>query len=51
MEGRSSAGAGTVGGFLFASWDPRTCDEDMLAEWLGSEGGLGDGFTATQRLK
>jgi hypothetical protein len=54
MEGSSSAGAdaaGAVAGFLFSSWDPKTYDEDMLAKYLGIEGGLGDGFTATQRLQ
>jgi hypothetical protein len=54
MEGSSSAGAdaaGAAAGFLFSSCDPSTYDEDMLAKYLGIEGGLGDGFTATKSLQ
>ncbi|MDH4256990.1 MAG: hypothetical protein OEX13_21035 [Gammaproteobacteria bacterium] len=53
MEGGSTAAgdlAAGVAGFLFSSWDEDTYDESNLAKYLGIEGGLGDGFTATQRL-
>ena len=40
-----------VGGFLFSSWDADTYDENMLAEYLGIEGGLGAGFSAAKRLQ
>lgn len=43
--------AGAVAGFLFSSWDEDTYDESNLAKYLGIEGGLGAGFTATQRLR
>ncbi len=54
LEGGTSAEgavAAGVAGFLFSSWDPDTYDESHLAKYLGIEGGLGDGFIASQRLK
>lgn len=47
-EGDVAAG---VAGFLFSSWDEDTYDESNLAKYLGIEGGLGAGFSATQRLR
>ena len=43
--------AGAVAGFLFSYWDETTYDESNLAKYLGIEGGLGAGFTATKRLQ
>lgn len=54
MEGGSTAAgdvAAGVAGFLFSSWDEDTYDESNLANYLGIDGGLGAGFTATQRLR
>lgn len=54
MEGGSTAAgdaSAAVADFLFSSWDPDDADEEMLAKYLGIEGGLGDGFSATTRLK
>ena len=54
MEGGSTA-AGDVGAAigeaLFRSRDPEMKDESRLAKYLGIEGGLGDGFSATLRLQ
>ena len=53
-EGGSTAAgdvAAGVAGFVFSSWDEDTYDESNLASYLGIDGGLGDGFSATQRLK
>jgi hypothetical protein len=47
-EGAIAAG---VAGFLFSSWDETTYDESNLAKYLGIEGGLGAGFSATKRLQ
>lgn len=43
--------AGAVAGFLFSSWDEDTYDESNLASYLGIDGGLGAGFSATKRLQ
>jgi len=54
MEGRSTASgavAAGVAGMVFSSWDEDTYDESNLANYLGIDGGLGAGFTATQRLQ
>ena len=54
IKGGSSAKADAVGAvvsMLFSSNDSDTDDERMLAKYLGVEGGLGAGFTATLRLK
>jgi len=40
-----------VSGFLFSSWDEDTYDENNLASYLGIDGGLGAGFSATKRLQ
>ena len=54
MEGGSTAAgdvAAGVAGFIFSSWDEDTYDESNLANYLGMEGGLGAGFSATKRLQ
>ena len=54
MEGGSTAAgsaAAALTGFLFSSWDSESYDERGLARYLGIEGGLGDGFSATVRLR
>jgi len=54
MEGGSTAAgdvAAGAAGFIFSSWDEDTYDESNLAKYLGIEGGLGAGFTATKRLQ
>ncbi len=54
MEGGSTAAAdvaGGVAGFLFSSWDKDTYDESNLANYLGIDGGLGDGLSAIKRLQ
>jgi hypothetical protein len=54
MEGGSTASgdaSAAVADFLFSSWDSDDYDEEMLAKYLGIEGGLGAGFSATIRLK
>lgn len=54
MEGGSTAAgdiAAGVAGFIFSSGDEDTYDESNLANYLGIDGGLGDGFSATQRLQ
>ena len=48
MAGDIAAG---VAGFIFSSGDEDTYDESNLANYLGIDGGLGDGFSATQRLR
>jgi hypothetical protein len=54
MEGGSTMAGGIaagVAGFIFSSWDEDTYDESNLASYLGIEGGLGAGLSATQRLR
>jgi len=54
IKGGSSAKADAVGEvveMLFSSNDPNTEDERRLAKYLGIEGGLGAGFTATLHLR
>lgn len=47
-EGDLAAGAASI---LFSSRDSDTQDESKLAQYLGIEGGLGDGFRATKRIR
>lgn len=47
-EGDLIAGAAEI---LFSSRDSDTYDESKLATYLGIDGGLGDGFNASQRLR
>ena len=54
LEGGSTAAgdiAAGVAGFIFSSGDEDTYDESNLASYLGIDGGLGDGLSATQRLR
>ena len=48
MAGDVAAG---VAGFLFSSWDEDTYDESSFANYLGIDGRLGAGFSASQRLQ
>jgi hypothetical protein len=54
MEGGSTAAGdlgAAIGEAMFSSRDPEMEDERRLAKYLGIEGGLGDGFSATLRLQ
>ena len=54
LEGGSTAAGdlgAAVGEAIFSSRDPEMEDERRLAKYLGIEGGLGDGFSATTRLR